>query len=159
MSRQKLTLQINSLEAMERLIGDDPIIEADFRQSCLEVFAKKHIKSLATVETIRNITEAIQLEIQSDLLCEIDTGRWSKTFVLKKETKDLIAKEVDYLIGENIKSEIYNTQKELLDKYLPRLEELLNEAAKRIDINLSDAVLTDRLNKMVDAKIKQRLGV
>lgn len=43
----KLTLQINSLEALERLIGGDTEIEMELRQGVAAAFSKKHLAEIA----------------------------------------------------------------------------------------------------------------
>ena len=43
----KLTLQINSLEALEKLLSGDVQLEMDMRNTVVQEYAKKYIKSVA----------------------------------------------------------------------------------------------------------------
>ena len=43
-----MKIQINSLEAVERLIGGDTEVEIEVRNSVVQEFAKKHLKAVST---------------------------------------------------------------------------------------------------------------
>ena len=43
----EITLQINSVEAVERLIGGDETMELSLRNSIVQEFAKRHLKAIA----------------------------------------------------------------------------------------------------------------
>ena len=42
--QEPVKIQINSLEALERLIGGDPSLEFDIRNNVAQKFAAKHLK-------------------------------------------------------------------------------------------------------------------
>jgi hypothetical protein len=54
-----LTIQINSLEALERLIGGDTAAEVDIRNSVVQKFTEKHLKALAGQPNIQAIADSI----------------------------------------------------------------------------------------------------
>lgn len=46
-------IQINSLEALERLIGGDSELEFEIRNNVAQDFAKKHLKAVALNEVVQ----------------------------------------------------------------------------------------------------------
>ena len=54
-----MKIQINSLEALERLIGNDKEMEISVKQSILNEFAKKHLKSIANSEAMLSIASYV----------------------------------------------------------------------------------------------------
>ncbi len=59
----KLTLQINSLEALERLIGGDSEVEVSIRGSVAQQFTERHLKALANSEPVQKAINATRNEI------------------------------------------------------------------------------------------------
>lgn len=59
----KLTIQINNLEALERLIGGDAEVEVDIRNSVAQKFAEKHLKALITSAPIASTLATLKTEI------------------------------------------------------------------------------------------------
>lgn len=153
-------IQINSLEALERLIGNDNELEIEIRQSVVENFTKKHLAKLANDDLMRKATTAIINEIQLTFFDTIKgTGGWgsSDRTVFKKEYLDNLRADLIYtaklelssIISEAIET---NKQKETI-------EAALENASNYIVNTLTEANLSTRLNRMVDAKLKERLGL
>lgn len=63
----KLTIQINSLEALERLIGGDSETEVEVRNSVIQKFADKHLKALANTDEITQTLDKIQRDISKEV--------------------------------------------------------------------------------------------
>lgn len=61
---EKLTLQINSLAALERLIGGDSEIEIDIRNSVVARFVAKNIRPLAVDAANTSIRETVKQEVE-----------------------------------------------------------------------------------------------
>lgn len=61
-----LTLQINSLEALERLIGNDNDCEIEIRNRVVQEFAKKHLKAIANETTFQNEIHSFKQELQKE---------------------------------------------------------------------------------------------
>lgn len=79
-------IQINSLEALERLIGNDNELEIEIRNSIVQNFTKKYLKDLAKAELMTSIAKAVQNEVMSEFFEEIKVSRWNSTkIVFKKE--------------------------------------------------------------------------
>lgn len=58
-----MKIQINSLEALERLIGNDTAMEIELRSRIVQEFAKEHLKAVAKSETITAAVKTAQDEI------------------------------------------------------------------------------------------------
>lgn len=78
----KLTIQINSLEALERLIGGDSEIEIDVRNSVIQKFANKHLKALANTNAITQTLSKIQREISDEVSrrCSAEIATFKKNY-------------------------------------------------------------------------------
>lgn len=59
-----MKIQINSLVALERLIGDDKEMEITVKTSVINEFAKSYIKSVANSEIVDTIKKAILDEVK-----------------------------------------------------------------------------------------------
>lgn len=146
-------IQINSLEALERLIGGDSEFEMEIRQSVAADFAKKYLKG--TINT--NIEQSVK-EYNNNLLAEVRKVFQEATNIkrdlwgniqLPSEVKTTIRETVVKTISETIKEE---TSKMLGEQY-PKLQKLLEEhVAQFIDYRMK---LFTR--KVVEEEIKKKL--
>ncbi len=159
-------IQINSLEALERMIGGDNEIEIQVRSSIVQEFAKKHLKAVAQniqSSEICAVKDAIRKEVQDQMrdsngVLQVRYNNIAELTPQKKaEIKELVLKqmqtEFDLLVSAD--GVAFNMYKLTNDK----LEKALNDAVSRIENKITDAVLTGRIEKMVDAKLKERLGL
>jgi len=71
-----IKIQINSLEALERLIGGDNELELQIRTSIVHEFTNKHLKSLATSKLMKDTENAIMNEIENQFfdLLKVEYG-------------------------------------------------------------------------------------
>lgn len=153
-----IKIQINSLEALERLIGGDTSIEMQIRSSIVQEFTKKHLKSLATTDLINNLGSAVKKEIIDTFFTEIKGSGWSPNYYsLNDRAKDILKKECDWAVDgafrELIQQEIgaHKTREEIKKHLEYQSDYIVNE--------LSKSNLQARLDKMVDAKLKEKLGL
>ena len=56
-------IQINNLEALERLLGNDTELEAEIRKSIAYDFTKKHLKNLVTEDFVKKTEKALSSEL------------------------------------------------------------------------------------------------
>ena len=70
----KLTLQLNSVAAVEALIGGDTEVEVELRKSVVAGFTRKHLKQLANSEFLSDAVHEVKLSVQ-----EIVTNKLSET--------------------------------------------------------------------------------
>lgn len=149
-------IQINSLEALERLIGGESQLEFDIRQSVVEAFTKKHLKSIANSEMMLQLSKGIKDEATSDLVKGIKEGYYTR-YVLTDKAKELVKDSLKYQIqveiADLVRAEI-GTQ-----GIKEKLQEILERQVKYITEDLTDSALNVRLNAMVDKKLKEKLGI
>jgi len=143
--KSDVKIQINSLEALERLLGKDPEFEMEIRRNVGNVFLKNLIGTDKIPDAIKNTVNTMFVE-------SVKSG-YSYIDVLTPEAKSLIKKEFelkadDYLrilVVEIFKSTgIYN---------------LVEQKAKWVADTLVDKVLDERFNAQVEMEIKKRLGI
>lgn len=112
----QLTLQINSLEALERLIGNDTECEIAIRNRVVQDFAKKHLKSIANETTfqqeIHSFKQALQKEFDAKMEEAIATvkryytGGNIEKITLHPEVKAKIDTQVRENIDQRIAKEV-----------------------------------------------------
>lgn len=155
--KSRLVFQINNLEALERLIGGDSQVEMDIRQSVVEAFAKKHLKSLVTDTAIEKVGSAIKNEATAMITEQVKDGSWSTKTVLTEKARQLIKDSLTY----SVNSEIYEVIKKEVNEQATRekIASLLEKQAEWIVNDLTSSNLEARLDKMVDKKLKERLGL
>lgn len=143
-----LTLQINSLEALERLIGGDSKVEIELRNSVVQKFAEKHLKPLANSDAFDDVKRHIIIEAE-DLLAK-EVGKFTKSWTgkienikFKPEIQDKITSETYKLVNEKIREAVDNAVKRFEDE---------NNIKKKIDTSI--AYFTE---KLIQERVCQKL--
>lgn len=152
-----MKVQINNLEALERLLGGDTEFEFELRQNVADTFAKKYLKGLVTTQLESGIKQQIPKILKEEGIL-VDSNLWS--IKLTPSIVGLIRNSVDNEIKSRISSE--SAQKVLapiLEAFAKELQEQIRKAAERIATELHDQVLTNKIDLLVNAKIKERLGL
>ncbi len=151
-------IQINSLAALERLIGNDNELEIEIRNSVVQLFVKKHLKALANKDLMEKAAIAVQNAISDEFLNEIKTDTlYKSTWRFKKEILDNLRSDLQWQAQEelrNLVSEVIEEQ-----KVKDTIGASLNNAAELISNQLTDTVLTKRLDDLVNAKLFEKLGL
>jgi hypothetical protein len=154
----KLTIQINNLEALERLIGGDTEIEVDIRQNVVESFIRKHLKGIANETLVKQAVESVQKYVSNLLLDEVKGAHWwSDKSVLSGTAKNLLSDQAKDLVNNEVRTivlEIIGT-----NNIVEQIRELIERQAEYIKGQLSDQVIKERLDRLVDQKIKEKLGI
>ena len=147
-----LTIQINSLEALERLIGGDSQVEIEVRNSVVQKFAEKHLKPLANSDQIKTTLTQIQLDISRQIRekCEKEIATF-KTSCYGSVT--------DIKLNESIKGEIVRRVGETTDSII---RQHVDDAIKtwNNDVELKrriDARFEYYTKEAINAEIKARL--
>lgn len=153
-----IKIQINSLQALERLIGNDNELEIELRASIVQEFTKRHLKDLAKTELINSLAIAVKNEVKAEFFEEIKMGSWgSTTTVFKKEQLEKVradlAIQARHELGE-IVSEVLEEQ-----KTYDKIKEKLNHTSDWMIEQLAPERIESRLEKMVDQKLKEKLGL
>jgi len=141
----QLTLQINSLEALERLIGDDTQTSVDIRNSVVQKFAEKHLKALANSDTINKFCNELRATIQQDMMNQANSqigtikadwaGRVEKVTLhsaVKAEVDSLVRGHVDELIRKSVEEAIkfWANDAEIEKRVQKRMEYFAEERIK-----------------------------
>lgn len=152
-----MKIQINSLEALERLIGGDTQLEFDIRQSVVEAFAKKHLKSIANSEFARAAENTIERYIKDELTEEVKTGQWTKAIVLKGEYANAVQGHVNNAISDALR----NYAKDLtnIDLHKERIDEIVKRQTDYIVGQWTHGNIEQRINAAVNARLKEKLGL
>lgn len=139
-----IKIQINSLQALERLLGGDSEIEVEVRNNIVQNFSKKHLKPIAegAYAAYRPLAEAA---IKEEIVKQIGTitpsyGPYHKSaIILKNEIREAIEKEIKNVISDTIHELIRDLA--------------VDEIAKRHAERAVDLQLKDRINEEVRSKI------
>lgn len=150
-------IQINSLEALERLIGGDSSIELDIRNSIVQEFTRKHLKALANEEVVKNTGKAISEEIMNEFFTKSGTNSWNTYYVLNEKGKDVLKSTVEREFSNMIRDIVKENLN--IDKTRAEIDELLKKQSFYISAELTNSNLEDRLNSMVNTKLKEKLGI
>ncbi len=150
----KLTLQINSKEALERLIGGDTETEIEIRNSVVHNFAEKHLKPIANsapiTEAIRQIKEHAKKYTEEACAKEIATFKSSYS-----SSSYLYDIKLHPEIENSIRNKIQNGINELINKKVnAAIEEYCNDASLTRRINV---MMDHNIKVLVNEKIKERL--
>ncbi len=74
--RHDVKLQINSKEALERLIGGDSQLEIELRNSIVQEFAEKYLKAVANSEVIDSKLEKLKNGLIEQFNSECEKKNW-----------------------------------------------------------------------------------
>ncbi len=139
-------IQINSLAALERLIGGDNEFEIEIRNSVVQAFTQKHLKGIAAqqAEHFRAVAAATT-EAAINKHIGSRTSSWGSGYTLKADVEKEIENSVKYKVGEAI-------AKAVADNVNAKdLEKLINAMVdKRLNVAIADEV---------NHQVKQKIAV
>lgn len=150
MKGSNLTLQINSLEALERLIGGDSAVEIEVRNNIVQEFTKKHLKALAEKHTDAEIKKIVEQML-------FKSNSYGKLNILKPEIAEVVNSQLEVMVNEQVAkvTSEYFAKHPMTDM----LNSAMEKAVNRIASELTDVILTKRLDEMVSIEIKKRLNL
>lgn len=151
-----MKIQINSLEALERLIGGDTDLEIEVRNSVVQDFTKKHLKALATSEVVSLQNKACIQEIKDEFFVTVKE-RWNTIVKFNPTIVDKLKRDLIYSAERNLRKTVSDALKEI--DYKTKITNQINHACDYIVSELTDKVLENRLNKLVDERLKQKLNI
>lgn len=152
-----IKIQINSLGALERLIGDDTQLEIEIRNSIVQEFAKKHLKAVAKEQLTRDLSVAIQAELRKEFFEEVKNGSWGTKTVFSME----ILNQIKEKLRDTARLELAQIVRETVEeqKSYMAIMERLQSTADWITEQLGPQKLEDKLEKMVNERLKEKLGL
>jgi hypothetical protein len=138
----KLTIQINNKEALERLIGNDTEVEIDIRNSVVQKFAEKHLKPIANADGFNNMLNSLRREINKQVQekCEKEIATFKTNYygVSDVKLRPEIITEIDWRVKAVIESNIQAAVEEAVKKHM-------DEASIQKRINAKMEYYTDDL--------------
>lgn len=152
-------IQINSLAALERLIGGEADTEIEIRASIVREFSKNYLRDVAESAEMQIAIKDIRRQVEQGMGAWQYSGGYSsyKRFILEPNTE----KSLKELIDESVISKFEHLIKKSVDQHgwLDKIDALVKERAEHIMNKWTSDEIEDRISKAADKKIKEKLGV
>lgn len=149
-----MKLQINSLEALERLIGGDTDIEIEIRNNIVQEFTKKHLKAIVNEGTIKRVADNLNktLSAQAESIINDKFGSlggdyWNPKFVLNAKCQNELNAAAESAYIARIRSAWQQMEKRVLDRYS---DEYIESEIKR--------TVNREVNKRIEAGVQAKLA-
>ncbi len=151
-------IQINSLEALERLIGNDNELEIEVRNNIVQDFAKKHLKSVANSGTIQNAVRFIETTLQAEIKAETERqigvikdphsyNSYNRKVILNDHLDRAVKAKASAEVSTLVEDAVKTATDKIMARYTPEY---------------IDDVITSKLeyytDKLVEKKLEQRLS-
>lgn len=143
-----MKIQINSLEALERLIGGDNQLEIDIRNSVVQKFANKHLKAVANGLIERGLVKAAETEIKKEAFESLGFNNVRLTDKYKKHLES----QISIMLGKQMREIIEQkldpnaVEEQIIIKINTRLNELVDKVSKQEIEKKAKALLIEKLN-------------
>ena len=138
----KLTLQINSLEALEKLLSGDVQLEMDMRNTVVQEYAKKYIKSVAqefVSSQNRTETEKVMKEF-------LKKQNYSNTS-LNPDFQEKLRKHIEYEVGKIVDNKVKGIIADYEKKKWLEVSDLIMK-------NITSQKFHDNVSKEVDKRLQ-----
>jgi hypothetical protein len=154
----KLTIQINNLEALERLIGGDSEVEIEIRNSVVQNFAEKHLKPLANSASITSTLSDIKKDILKLIKekCEKDIATFHTTWcgsTSEIKLSPAIQSEIDCQVRNIVDEKIRNITDEAI-KFWSSETEIKKRIEKRFEYYTTEMINTEIKSRIEKLKAK-----
>lgn len=158
-----MKIQINSLAVLERLIGGDSELEVDIRNSCIQEFAKRHLKHLAESALYAvnvNAVEAMKQQYRKEIESYVDTRLYSSPSVrpdIERAIRNKAQERVDSAIKETIDTALADIERKMEVKFYIITENVIRAIDKRataVEVMVADA----EFEKRVQLEVRRRLA-
>lgn len=151
-----IKIQINSLEALERLIGNDNELEIDIRQNVVDAFTKKHLKTIANDELMIRAKNAVTNTISEEFMDKV---------IFNHRPTDVFKKDIVDDFKRRLRTEANMTLIDIVDEVIESTKayERVKETVESAVLNITDKIIyassEANINRLVDKKLKERLGL
>jgi hypothetical protein len=140
-----MKIQINSLEALERLIGGDTEVELEIRNNIVQEFAKKNLKALVNEGTITAVATEIENKLKRDA-SSIITAKfgnlsgdyWNRNFILSRECTAALNNAAE-------------------DAFRTRISSTWSEIERRLIERYSEEYIQTQISRSVDSEVNTRI--
>lgn len=155
---EAVKIQINSLEAIERLIGNDNELEIDLRESIAYLFTKKHLKSIANSELMEEVSKSVTSELRKEFFDTIKAG-FSTNFSLKPDIFEKVKKDLVNRVDQEFDNSINKAIKDQLSKVNEKIDIAISKAVDKIYNQITDQILIGKIDELVNLRIKEKLNL
>lgn len=144
-----MKIQINSKEALERLIGDDKEMEIAIKNTIIDRFAKQYLKSVANSEIVRELKVAVLAEVEAEVARHVERlptygiSCFKARTELKEAIKNAAKEALRDLVKETIEEQMSDVEKEV--------KQLLGY---KLDI-ICDKVSEQNIDRLVQRKLRK----
>ena len=97
-----IKIQINSVEALERLIGGDNQMEIEIRSSIVQEFTKRHLKDLANSELLNKTAKALETELKESFF-NIKTLNYKTVTLFRPEIIDRLRGDLHHKANSELR--------------------------------------------------------
>lgn len=147
-------IQINSLQALLRLIGDDTTMEVEVRNSVIQAFAQGFAKSLANTTAIADVLKGIEQKLRDDVrqtaqmtFSDYVTHRGYQTWEIPSKAKDAIRSRVIFEVEAYITECIQTATKDLEKRIEALVEDRLERKVQSVVAKIVAANVEEMLKK------------
>lgn len=158
MSQNNVVIQINSVEALNRLIGDNPELLIQIRNSVANNFLRKSVRGNIEEDIQKKAMDSLKEDLTKEFF-DVTNSNYSyyKNYHLKNDLKKMIVDAV----REEVRKEVWATVREEIksSETNEKITIELNRASSYIMETLTDKNIEERLNAMVNKKIKEKFNI
>ena len=156
-------LQINSLEALEKLIGGDSEVEMDIRNNIVQKFTEKHLKAVANIKYdqeytkfLNELEKRVKEQFNIEFGLEEVQGYYGSPKILRMGSS---AKEsFRAAVQEHVKKFVYDATDDATDVAIHNARETIDSYLKsRVDYHIKN-ILNESVEKLIVEKVKEKLG-
>ena len=144
-TKDPVKIQINSLEALERLVGGDPQLEFDIRNNVVQKFAAKHLKAIANSEMMKRLEKQL-----TDMVWKKGHYGYNSKQALTEGFKKSVEQQADKLLRGIINDKIQTLTREIEKSVSTQLDSV----ADKIINELTSTKVREIVNRKVDNKLK-----
>ena len=147
-----MKIQINSKEALERLIGDDKEMEIAIKNAVINQFAKQYLKSVANDEIMRELKVAVLAEVEAEVARHVERvpafgmSCFKARPGLKEAVKDATKEALRELVKEAIEERMSDVDGEVKQLLGYKLDIICDKVSER---NI-DRLVQSKLRKLIE---------
>lgn len=153
-----MKVQINSLAALERLLGGDTAVEIEIRSNIVQEFAKKHLKAVASSDAVLVALDATKAAIIREAEQKLDASL--ATFqqdyygnISKLQLKPEIVAEIRRQVAAQVDAQILKTVLALIEEKFTQVN-LEDMVKRRVDYYTGE-LINDRVKGRLETLKKQ----
>ena len=141
----KTVLQINSLEALNKLIEGDEKLELEIRSNVANSLIKKSLKGIINNDIVRREAEILRQELNKELFKQ---PNWGYSAGLTPKVEELVKELVERKISSMI-TDIVNVK---VDEFMKsgRAEEIIETKTAYLTESIVDALISKRIKEKLN---------